>query len=179
MKNIYCILGLSGCGKSTIANALAREYGLKVLLSYTTRERRNVHDNDHIYITDEEYATIQDKVATRIRTDGKYCATSQQIDENDIYVIDFDGLDELTQKYKGSKEIKTIYIEVSPETSVNRMQARGDAIEKIMFRIHDDNETNTKENISKCDVVINGESVLAYKDVYKYIESMESVESAM
>ena len=58
---------------------------MRVLPSYTTRPKRNVSDMDHIYISQAEYDLISDKVATRERSDGCYCATKEQVDNNDIY----------------------------------------------------------------------------------------------
>ena len=39
-KNLYLIVGASGSGKTTVANALEEKYGYKQLQSYTTRPMR-------------------------------------------------------------------------------------------------------------------------------------------
>lgn len=173
MKNIYCLIGNSGSGKTTIADALQREYGLSVLKSYTTRPKRRETDNDHIYIDEEEYFALQHKVATRQAKDGCYCATKEQVNTNDIYVIDFGGYFELKKKYDGHKNIKAVYIDVSPETSIERMRLRGDNADSIISRVKRDAEDNTIENIGKVDKIVSGNEVLTYMTIYNYIKECE------
>lgn len=173
-KNLYLLIGNSGSGKTTIAEAIKRDFGLSILKSYTTRDKRNADDEDHIYIRDKEYEEIQDKVATRISNDGKYCATKSQCDESDIYVIDFDGYFELKDKYSNKKVI-TIYIDISPETSFNRMISRGDDIESAVNRVETDGKNNTKDRISLCDYIVNGDDVLTYLKVWNIITAEESI----
>lgn len=173
MNNIYCIIGNSGSGKTTIADALQREYNLSVLKSYTTRPKRKETDNDHIYIDEEEYFALQHKVATRKAEDGYYCATKEQVNNNDIYVIDFGGFFELKQKYDGYKSVKAIYIDVSPATSIERMRLRGDKAGSIINRIKRDTKDNSLKNIKTVDKVISGNEILAYVNVYDYISKCE------
>lgn len=173
MKNIYCLIGNSGSGKTTIADALQREYNLSVLKSYTTRPKRTETDNDHIYIDEEEYFALQHKVATRKAKDGYYCATKEQIDNHDIYVIDFGGFFELKQKYDGHKSVKSIYVDVSPETSIERMRLRGDNADSIINRVKRDAEDNTNDNMNKVDYVVNGDEILTYVKVCDYIVECE------
>lgn len=176
MKNIYCLIGNSGSGKTTIADALQREYNLSVLKSYKTGPKRKETDNDHIYIDEEEYFALQHKVATRKAKDGYYCATKEQIDNHDLYVIDFGGFFELKEKYDGYKNIKAIYIDVSPETSIERMRLRGDNADSIIYRVKRDSEDNTNDNINTADCVIDGNEILTYVKVYDYIMKCERLE---
>ena len=173
MKNIYCLIGNSGSGKTTIADALQREYDLSVLKSYKTGKKRKETDTDHIYIYEEEYFALQHKVATRKAKDGYYCATKEQINNHDLYVVDFGGFFELKQKYEGQKNIKAIYIDISPDTSIERMRLRGDSEHSIIYRVKRDAEDNTSDNINKVDYVVNGDEILTYVSVYDYIVKCE------
>ena len=146
---------------------------MRVLPSYTTRPKRNVSDMDHIYISQAEYDLIPDKVATRERSDGCYCATKEQVDNNDIYVVDFDGLFELKEKYHGSKQIVSLFIDVPLDECERRMRNRGDSEDKIRQRTQDSISTNTKENINMCDVVFNGMSPFLHAMVYETIRRCE------
>ena len=49
------LVGKSGSGKNTVQDYLVRKYGLKPLLSYTTRDRRFPEENTHTFITLQEY----------------------------------------------------------------------------------------------------------------------------
>ena len=60
MKNKFLILliGESGSGKTTLANQLNKQYGLKILNSYTTRPKRYEDESGHVFITEEEAEQI-------------------------------------------------------------------------------------------------------------------------
>lgn len=130
---LLCLVGESGSGKTTIADALANKYNLKVLKSYTTRPPRE-NDDSHILISDEEFAHLTDIVAYVEYNGYKYCATKEQLNNSDIYVIDPDGLNMLRDKYK-DKLILDYYVSVSEEERMRRMQNRGDSESAINARI--------------------------------------------
>ena len=110
MNNIYLIVGCSGSGKTTIVNALEEKYGLRSIQSYTTRPKRSENETGHTFISDEEYDKLENIVACTEFCNYKYCATAEQIDENDLYVIDPTGVESLKSFYEGDKEFKIIYI---------------------------------------------------------------------
>ena len=56
---IVCLVGKSGCGKSTIAKALSDNCGYDILQSYTTR-------NDYIDDRIAETEVLKDEVAKQI-----------------------------------------------------------------------------------------------------------------
>lgn len=137
MNNLYLIVGASGSGKTTIANVLEEKYGYKQLQSYTTRPPRSQNEIGHIFATDEEFDRLQDIIAYTEYNNYRYCATSEQANNSDIYVIDPDGIDYLKAHYKG-KPIKIINITSPVHTRINRMEQRGDAFNKIMERLLND-----------------------------------------
>ena len=93
---------------------------------------------------------------------------------NDIYVVDFDGLFELKEKYHGSKQIVSLFIDVPLDECERRMRNRGDSEDKIRQRTQDSISTNTKENINMCDVVFNGMSPFLHAMVYETIRRCET-----
>lgn len=138
-KNLYCIIGASGSGKTAVADLLKSKYSKKILISFTTRPKRHEGDKDHVYITEEEYKALEDKVATTEINGYHYCATAQQIDESDFYVVDWHGFDELLTKYHGRKKgIYVIYIDCSEEVRRERMLWRGDKPDRVEDRIKSD-----------------------------------------
>jgi guanylate kinase len=126
LKNLYCIVGESGSGKTTIVDKLAEKFGYTVLKSFTTRAPRNEGDTDHTFISLEEYDNLQNKVATCEFNGAFYCATAEQVEDSDLYVIDCDGIRELKEKYHGTKEIVVIYINTPMDIRLERMLKRGD-----------------------------------------------------
>ena len=138
-KNLYCIVGESGSGKTTLVDKLSEMFGYKVLRSYTTRAPRHEGDTDHTFISFEEYGNLQNKVATAEFNGAFYCATAEQVEEADLYVIDMHGVKELKEKYKGDKEIVVIYINTPLDVRLDRMLKRGDG-DKAWERLKHDYE---------------------------------------
>lgn len=134
MAQIILLVGESGSGKTTIADLLEEMYGYKVLKSYTTRLPR-LNDTSHVFITDEEFDNLKDIVAYTEYNGYRYCATADQVDHSDIYVIDPDGIEKLKEIYHGKKKLVDVYIRVPEEIRASRMKKRGDSDAQIASRL--------------------------------------------
>lgn len=174
MKNIYCIVGPSGSGKTTLANALADKYGYKVIESYTTRPTRYEGEKGHIFVSPEEFKSLGDKYAYNVYDGYEYGITSNLIKENDLYVVEPSGVEDLLKRYRGEKGIKVLALAPGPEVLIERMHNRGDSDEKIVRRLGVDAETfQNLDSIS--DVTWNSERVLddLCEAVHSHIELFE------
>lgn len=140
MKNLPVILliGSSGSGKTTIAEFLNLRNGWTQIESYTTRKPRFDGERGHTFITDEEFDRLTDIVAYTDYNGYRYCATAQQIDDNQLYVVDVPGVETLLQNYKGGKEFVAVNISLSDTVRRERMAERGDSDAKIEERIAND-----------------------------------------
>lgn len=173
LHNLYCIVGESGSGKTTIVDKLEEKYGYKVLKSYTTRSPRHDGDTDHTFVSLEKYGELQDKVATAEFNGAFYCATADQVENNDLYVIDCTGIKELKEKYQGCKNIVVIYIKVPMEERLNRMLHRGDGLDKAWERLrHDYDAFSNVEELA--DYTVNGIPDCSWLEV-AYIISVREV----
>lgn len=125
-KPLFCILGCSASGKTTICSKLEQEYGLKQIPSYTTRKPRFEGENGHIFISKEEFDRLNDVIAYTCYLDNDYGVTSEQIDnENyELYVVDLTGLKYLKERYYGKRRIISIYIDTSLSTRYRRLHER-------------------------------------------------------
>lgn len=99
MHTVFCIIGRTASGKSTIANAFADKLGLTILKSYTTRARRKneVGDKcDHTFIKPEEVEQYRNDMVAYTERAG-YCsfATLDQLMHSDIYIINPSGYSDL------------------------------------------------------------------------------------
>ena len=148
MNNIFLIVGCSGSGKTTITEQLEQKYGLKSIQSYTTRKPRYDGETGHIFISDEEFDKLTDMVAYTEFAGNRYCATAEQVENNDLYIIDPKGVDFFMKAYKGSKTPKVIFISSNLTTRYERMVGRAEtkgkshqeAIESSLTRIVNDAE---------------------------------------
>ena len=138
-KYIVLIVGESGSGKSTICDELTKRYGLKQVESYTTRPRRSENEGGRTFISDEEFDKLEDICAYTYFDGYRYCATREQIDNSDLYIIDPHGIEYFIKEYNGRKIPMVVYIYADKRTRRKRMANRGDKEHKIRQRIaHDE-----------------------------------------
>lgn len=143
MKNnryVLLIVGKSGSGKSALCEYMEKTYGLKQVKSYTTRPCRGLEDNTHTFITDEEFDKLTDMCAYTVFDGNRYCATSKQVDESDLYVIDPAGIEYFLREYRGKKIPIVINIEATESMCIKRMYERGDDPDDITRRVQHDRD---------------------------------------
>lgn len=137
-KNIFLIVAPSGAGKTTLATALEKQHNLKSIQSYTTRPPRYEGEIGHIFVTENEFSKLQDIVAYTEFCGYKYCATKEQVENNDLYAIDPYGVDFFKKAYHGSKDVKVIYISSPLHIRYERMKDRGDSYSMALERVCND-----------------------------------------
>lgn len=134
-KYIYLFIGESGCGKTTICNALAQD-GYKQLWSYTTRKPRYDNEPGHVFV--DSFPQNTQCVAYTKFDNCEYWATAEQVEEADTYVVDPAGLQWFLSNYHGSKQPIVFFLDTSRRTRKRRMKARGDCPEDIRRRLKHD-----------------------------------------
>lgn len=170
-NTLICIIGSSGSGKTTIVESLEMKYGLKSIQSYTTRPPRYEGEKGHIFCNQTAFDMLRNDIMAYTLFNGyEYCATRQQIETHDLYVVDYRGYEELLEKYKGNKIIISVFIEASDSERIKRMLYRGDSIDKVMERIEHDKIAfkDVKEN---CNYVITNDILEdTVKQIYKIVK---------
>ena len=188
MKNIYLIIAPSGAGKTAITNILEENYGLKSIQSYTTRPPRYEGETGHTFITNEEFDKLTDILAYTEFCGNRYCATAEQVNENDLYVIDPKGVEYLKSHYSGTKTVKVIFINSEVSARYERMVARAksggasheEAVDSALKRISNDAHEfydYIHHNVTVDYAVSNGENAninTVAKIIYEYIQGEES-----
>lgn len=147
MKNLYCIVGPSGSGKTTLVEALQKEYGYKVIESYITRPPRHDGETGHIFVSPDEFKELKDVYAYNQYDGYEYGVTAKQLEENDLYIVEPSGVEDLLKRYRGHKNIKVIGLNPDIEVLIERMKLRGDSDEKIIERLIEDADTFKKLHI--------------------------------
>lgn len=135
---ILLLMGESGSGKTTIANILEQRYGLPQVKSYTTRPKRYSSENNHTFITSEEFKRMNNWVAYTHFDGHDYGTTREQVESCSVYVIDPDGVEYFKSHYTGTRYPVVIYLQVDEQERLRRMLQRGDGVKAAMDRLEND-----------------------------------------
>ena len=132
---LFCIMGETASGKDTLTKKLCEDTGIKAIVSYTTRPRRTNEGDTHIFVDDSVYEQMKDNLAAYTEINGfRYWTTIEQIYDNDIYIIDPNGLETLENLGLEDIDICSIYINVPIEVRLERALYRGDSVEDFFSR---------------------------------------------
>lgn len=136
---LLCVMGRTASGKDSLVNKLCERKGLKQIISYTTRERRDNEGETHRFVTREDYEEMKSngEVAAYTEIAGNlYWTTIDQLYENDVYIIDPLGVKTLQDLNLANLRIVTVFINTPDDIREERaLSKRGD--EKSKFRIRD------------------------------------------
>ena len=143
MKNeehvLLCVLGRTSSGKDSLVNMLCKRTGLKAITSYTTRPRRENEGDTHIFTAKETYEQMQTEgnVAAYTEIAGNlYWTTIDQLYENSVYIIDYEGLKTLRELNLQNLRLVSVYINTPDEIREKRaLNIRKD--DKKKFRVRD------------------------------------------
>lgn len=132
-KKVILVCGRTGSGKSSIINKVCKELGLKQVISYTTRPRRDnerAGSSGHYFIQPMEVAKYTDDMAAWTEINGyEYFATKFELGSSDIYTIDPHGIMDLKNRCNDEFDFVTIYIRTPKALAMSRCKDRGDEAE--------------------------------------------------
>lgn len=132
---LFCIMGETASGKDTLTKKLCEDTGMKAIVSYTTRPSRTNEGDTHIFVDNSVYEQMKDNLAAYTEINGfRYWTTIEQIYDNDIYIIDSNGLETLENLGLEDIDLCSIYINVPLEVRLERAIHRGDSIEDFFSR---------------------------------------------
>ena len=162
------LAGASASGKTEVAKLLAKKYGIKKIITTTTRDKRagEVDKVDYFFIdkkTFEQKIQAGDFVEYTFYNGNLYGSTKDQIADNKCVVIDPAGLRSYIAL--NNPTIMTFFLDADEETRRNRMISRGDDPEKIESRIIHDRQAFKEENIATVDYHIDSSKYHSVEEV--------------
>lgn len=115
--NVLLINGTSGVGKTTVAQKLVEMFPEKynIIKSYTTRDRRNSYDNDHVFMKKSSLIIkmLNHQYIARTVIDGNiYCAFKNQFVDSkiNIYIVDDWGVVDVLNSMNHLDSVKVVRI---------------------------------------------------------------------
>jgi guanylate kinase len=156
---MICILGESGCGKSTVERILADTYGFKRIISTTSRSKRE-HEIDGV---DYNFVSVDDFV--KLKNRGHFAETGNyrnwlygtpldQCTDDKVCVVTPSGLRQL--KKNPELNIMSVYIKIDRRDRLIKLLQRDSDIEECCRRsLSDCGQFDGLEN--EVDFVINND----------------------
>lgn len=128
-KIIIC--GKKGSGKTTLANELEKR-GFLVITSYTTRPKRHEDEKGHIFISKDDYPSLQNQAILENNLyDYRYFMTKNQIKENDVIIIDPTAIADLLALFPDIC-FNIIYVTADEKTRLEKLKERPDYREETI-----------------------------------------------
>lgn len=148
---LLCVMGRTASGKDALANKLCERTGLKLITSYTTRPQRVNEGNTHIFTTKEAYdkAIADGNMAAYTEIAGNvYWTTIDQLYDNDVYIIDPVGVQNLRNLNLPNLRLVTVFVNVPDDVREQRaLHSRGD--DRTKFRTREFAEREQFRNMLK------------------------------
>lgn len=135
---VILVVGKSGSGKSSLIKRLCERANLTALQSYTTRPKRSESDNDHIFVSVEDYVRAKENGEIAIDTElagNYYYSTVEQLYNADLYTINPEALDRLLDMDLPNIRFVVVYISCPDNIREERAMKRGD--DKHKYRVRD------------------------------------------
>lgn len=155
------ITGKSATGKTLLANNLTKYYGIKKVITATTRAKRvDEIDGIHYYFySKEEFISQKEKgnfVETTLYNDNFYGCPKKELGKNKVIVVDPIGVSNFLKL--NDKSIVTFLLTSSKESRIARMKMRGDLNEQIKKRIENDEKDFAFKNLKNIDFIIDSDN---------------------
>lgn len=154
------LVGPSASGKTEVANILINKYGMKRMVTYTTRQIRvgEIKGVSYNFVTLDEFLRLKEnhEFVECVYYNGNWYGTRRSdVSDDKIVILEPNGFQAFFQEM--SNEIVSFYLQTSEIERINRMIYRQDKEEDIQKRIINDREVF--KNIPNIDYCIANEEI--------------------
>lgn len=153
-------MGPSASGKTEVAKLLETRYGLRKIVTHTTRPMRlnERQDADYHFVTKEQFLDLKARgafVETTTYNDHYYGTSRAEIADDKCLVLDPQG----ARSFYALQDprIYIVFLACPEETRIRRMHSRKDDPEKIESRICADHSSFDSSTSDIADTIIDSE----------------------
>ena len=178
-KTIIAIVGRTSSGKDYISKRLSTILDYPLVVSHTTRPKRENETNgvEHWFDSKEEFDNLMQNNTVIAYTkigEYEYCALLEDIGDNAIYIIDAKGIEYLKQNFKDRIKLYIVYIYCDDYVREARASIRSDFKTSWHKRNKDEDRQFTEfESNRQWDLLIdNSKSVLDMTAITKKVRRM-------
>lgn len=153
MKPLFCFVGASATGKSTICRDLCARLGMREAMSVTTRPRRaSDDDRSYKFVSEEEFDKLH-LVESVTYNSNRYGVEASEVDASDVIVVEPGGAYAIKEYCASHKRpCYVIGIVSSEEDRRQRMLDRGDNPANVDARIEYDVKAFSNDTmVALCD----------------------------
>ena len=145
------LVGPSASGKTEAAKLLYSIYGIKKVITHTTRPMRigEKDDVDYHFVSKEEFLKLKEKnyfIETTLYNGNYYGTSKSEVSDNKVLIVDPNGVKSILSL--NDPRIIIFRLNADSTTRFNRMIIRGDSIENIEQRITKDKDVFSEDALS-------------------------------
>lgn len=151
------LVGPSASGKTEIANILVKKYGMKRMVTYTTRQIRagEIDGVSYHFIDKQEFLKKKannDFVEDAFYNNCYYGTCKKDISSEKIVILEPNGVNAFYEKMPN--DVVIVFLKASDEIRKERMIARGDHPKAIKERLEKDGEIFNEKNFTHIDKIL-------------------------
>ena len=156
-STMILLVGASASGKTEIAKYLQSHYGIKKVVTHTTRAMRcgETQDVDYHFVTQDEFSHLKAKnafVETTNYNGNEYGSSKAEVADDKVLIVDPTGLQAFIKL--NNPRIITFFLDAKEETRRQRMAQRGDGKNAIESRIENDRKEFDLSRIGNPDFIL-------------------------
>ncbi len=134
---IVALCGASGSGKSTVAELIQKELGLKNALKCTTRKKRNDRDTDYVFTDEPGFfeKVRRGELIEFVYYHGNFYGILTPHDECLVNCEPTGAVHVRKWAFTHGVESRLVYLDCPEEVRKARMTGRGDFVESVEERV--------------------------------------------